>query len=232
MGLRFDADLTLTVDTGRAPDDPGRQLVGRLTASGRHLPLRLEGLDALALGVRLDTLRDQVADAARFLADEGVVLVVEGARRPVVSFGAVRPTLVDRARTGRARWPCTTGAPPCAWCTPRGEDGAPALRSLVPPSTLWPALPTVGPRRRRRVTTTHDPLGGGAPRLVYYTAPPKYGGERRELLIHRGRTVIGSGGDGRPRARGAGCGPGRHGAPGPAHRRDRPGRGVGLHPRP
>lgn len=77
MGLRFDADLTLTVDTGRASDDPGRQLVGRLTGSGRTLTLRLEGLDALPLGMRLDTLRDQVADAARFLADEGVVLVVE-----------------------------------------------------------------------------------------------------------------------------------------------------------
>lgn len=193
MGLRFDADLTLTVDTGRASDDPGRQLVGRMTGSGRTLTLRLEGLDALPLGMRLDTLRDQVADAARFLADEGVVLVVEGTGGPVVSLGAVRPTLVDRVLTGSGQVALHDRRAALRMVRSRGEEGAPALSSLVPPSTPWPALPTVEPRRRRRVTTTHDPLGGGAPRLVYYTAPPEHGGERRELLLRRGRTVIGSG---------------------------------------
>ncbi|MFK5634742.1 MULTISPECIES: hypothetical protein [unclassified Ornithinimicrobium] len=194
MGLRFDADLTLTVDTGPAPDDPGRQLVGRLTGAGRTLTLRLEGLDALPLGVRLDTLRDQVSDTAAFLAGEDMVLVVEGVRGPIVSLGAVRPTLVDRAVTGSSQVALHDWRAALRMVRSRGRDGTPALSWLVPPPTPWPVVPTVDPPRRRRVTTTHDPLGGGSPRLVYYTAPPEYGGERRELLLRRGRTSIGSGG--------------------------------------
>lgn len=190
--LRVEADLTLTVETPHAEDDPGRRLTGRITGSGSTLTVRLEGLDVLPLGNDLRTAMDPVRDVARLLADDGLTVVVEGDHGRILSLGRVRASILDRAVTGSRHIALHDRRAALRLARSRGDEGAPSLRALVPPSTPWPLAPTVAPPRRRHVTTTHDPLGGGRPRLVYYPAPPEQGGVRTELDLRRGTTTIGS----------------------------------------
>ncbi len=191
--LHVEADLTLTVDTGPAADDPGRRLTGRVTGSGSTLTVHLDGLDVLPMGADLRTTVDPVRDLARLLADDGLTVVVEGDHGRILSLGRVRASILDRALTGSAHIALHDRRAALRLARSKGDAGAPSLRGLVPPSTPWPPAPTVAPPRRRHVTTTHDPLGGGRPRLVYYTAPPEQGGARTELDLRRGTTTIGSG---------------------------------------
>ncbi|HSP60152.1 MAG TPA: FHA domain-containing protein [Ornithinimicrobium sp.] len=191
--LRVEADLTLTVDTGRADDDPGRRLTGRITGSGSTLTVHLQGLDELPMGADLRTTVDPVRDVARLLAEDGLTVVLEGDQGRILSLGRVRASILDRAVTGSRHIALHDRRAALRLARSKGDEGAPSLRGLVPPSTPWPLAPTLAPPRRRHVTTTHDPLGGGRPRLVYYTAPPEQGGARRELDLRRGTTTVGGG---------------------------------------
>lgn len=190
--LRVEADLTLTVDTGPAADDPGRRLAGRITGSGSTVTVHLEGLDALPLGADLRTAADPVRDVARLLAEDGLTVVVEGEHGRILSLGRVRTSLLDRALTRSRHIALHDRRAALRLVRRKGDEGAPSVRGLVPPSTPWPLAPTLTPPRRRHVTTTHDPLGGGRPRLVYYEVLPEQGGARQELDLRRGTTTIGS----------------------------------------
>jgi hypothetical protein len=191
--LHVQADLTLLVDTGVAEDDPGRRLSAHLTGSRTTLTLTLEGLGRVPLGMGYRQVADPVRDLARLLADEGLTVVVAGAGGPLVSLGRVRQRMGDRVLTGSPHITVHDRRGALRMLRSRGDAGAPALTSLVPPPTPWPVAPTFTPPRRRRVTTTHDPLGGGDPRLVYYLAPPQEGGERQVLHLRRGSTTVGGG---------------------------------------
>lgn len=189
--LHVDADLTLQVDTGVAEDDPGRRLSARLSGSGSTLTLTLDGLGQMPLGMGYRQAADPVRDLARLLADEGLTVVVAGTGGPLVSLGRVRQRVGDRVLTGSPHIALHDRRSTLRLLRARGDTGAPALASLVPPSTPWPLAPTLTPPRRRHVTTTHDPLGGGDPRLVYYLTPPERGGERQVLHLRRGTTTVG-----------------------------------------
>lgn len=191
--LHLDADLSLEVATGVAHDDPGRSLQARLTGSGTTLTLTVDGADALPLGSAYRQARDTVRDLAQLLADEGLTLVVETRQGRLLSMGGVAQRLGDRALTGSRHISVHDRRGVLRMLRAKGDAGAPALESLVPPATPWPLVPTLTPPRRRRVTTTHDPLGGGDPRLVYYLTPPEEGGERRVLPLRRGATTVGGG---------------------------------------
>lgn len=190
--LHLEADLTLSVDTGPAGDDPGRRLSGRLTGNGRTLTLSLTGLGDVPLGAPARAVADPVRDLARFLADDGITLVVAAEDRPVVSLGQVKQSFGERAVLRSAHIHVHDPRAALRMLRSRGDSGGPALTRLVPPTTPLPLAPTLTPPRRRRVTTTHDPLGGGTPRLVYYLLPPEDGGQRQVLLLRRGTTRIGS----------------------------------------
>lgn len=189
--LHLDADLTLEVETGLAPDDPGRALRARLTGTGTTLTLAVDGADALPLGLPVGQAADSVRDLAQLLADEGLTVVVTTGSRRLLSLGQVSQRLGDRVLTGSRHLAVHDRRGVLRMLRARGTTGAPALVGLVPPSTPWPLTPTFAPPRRRRVTTTHDPLGGGDPRLVYYLDPPEQGGDRLLLPLRRGVTTVG-----------------------------------------
>jgi hypothetical protein len=189
--LHLDADLRLEVGTGVAEDDPGRRLAARLTGTGSTLTLVLEGLDRLPVGIGPRQAADPVRDVAQLLADEGLTVVVATERGRLFSLGQVRQRLGERTLTGSPHITVHDRRGVLRMMRARGDDGAPALSGLLPPTTPWPVTPTLTPPRRRRVRTTHDPLGGGDPRLVYYLSPPEQGGRREVLHLRRGVTTVG-----------------------------------------
>jgi hypothetical protein len=85
-----------------------------------------------------------------------------------------------------------------AWALVRGRASAPRggalpTSALVPPSTLFPLVPTLRRRPLRPVTTTHDPAGGGNPRLIMAPSEhPVPGEEQRTFRLRDDVTTIGS----------------------------------------
>ncbi|TFD73066.1 FHA domain-containing protein [Cryobacterium fucosi] len=66
----------------------------------------------------------------------------------------------------------------------------------LPPSTLFPLVPTFDRRIRRRITTTHYTPGAGRPRLVFVVGSENWNGQApREFDLQPGVTTIGSGPD-------------------------------------
>ena len=152
--VSVDADLSFSVEVD------GETMSGVLAGSGADLELTVS--DPWLLG-------GSGTAAARALAEQlaasGLRLTVV-ADRPLAVLGEPRTSYWQRRVTGspHIRVPSVAAAARLARLRRR-----PASKTLVPPATPLPLVPTFL-RRRRTPTTTHDTDRGGYPRLVM--APP------------------------------------------------------------
>jgi hypothetical protein len=186
--LAVDADLEFSVDL------PGsRSMTGRLTGSGSDLELRVS--DPSLFAGRSDA--SAVRGFADGLARQGLRLTVVAPAGPLVTLGVPRTSWWQRRLTGSRHVRLSRGAG--LWSLLRSRLSAPSggalpTSALVPPSTLFPLVPTLRRRPRRPVTTTHDPDGGGNPRLIMAPgAHPLPDDEQRTFRLRNHVTTIGSG---------------------------------------
>ncbi|PZU42366.1 MAG: hypothetical protein DI571_11450 [Arsenicicoccus sp.] len=191
--LHVDADLRLTIDLPATPNGPAGQWSARIQGSGQELEVVLDRLEGLPVGLSRRAATDLASDLAGAAADAGLTLSVVGPNGPILSLGAVRAGLLDRAVTGSRHVAIRDRRAALQLLRASRSAGGPSLADLTPPGTPWPPAPTLAPVLRRRVRTTHDPAGGGRPRLVYYLPPgPEQGAPRETAYLRRGTTTIGS----------------------------------------
>lgn len=178
------ADLRLDLEV------PGRPAVhARLSGDENRLLLEVDEPGVFAGS------RDAVAlrALAEGLAARGVVIRVVSGGRHLVSLGDVTAPWWQRRATGsrRIRMGSARGALTAARSRTRSVEPVLPDASLVPPTTLWPLVPTLRRPVRRPVTTTHDPARGGSPRLVL-TREDVWGDEQLVSYRLSERTTIGS----------------------------------------
>lgn len=190
--IRVEADLRLTI-TPPAEDGAAAPLHARMTGSGTHLEVALDGLDELPLGLSWRAAADVAADVAALAADAGLTITILGPSGPVVALGAVRSGFLERTVTGSPHIAVRDRRAALRLLRAGRGTKATGLAALTPPPTLWPLAPTLVGASHRRVRTTHDPLGGGDPRLLYHLPPhPELGAPQQTLHLRRGTTTIGS----------------------------------------
>lgn len=184
--VSFDADLRFSVSV------PGHDPVaGTLVGSGRRLELRLD--DPVAFAGRGDS--GAVRAVADVLAGYGVTVSVIAEERPLLEFGATSTGWLQRRLTGsrNLRIVSLRGAFAGARGRARNGEGLLPGRALVPPTTLFPLVPTFRRQPAPPVSTTHDPRRGGNPRLVVTVGNSRL--PDSGMLIHplrRDVTTIGS----------------------------------------
>lgn len=207
---RLDIDLAFSlVEPSLPPSTAADQ-----TAAGAAVPsptvetmsgtVKAAGLDVeifagkpelfVSRAVRLKDLRRIAAD----LADRGLTVSLSGPNGLVVRVGAVTSPPLQRVLTGSSHIVLGSRAALTPLLRRRSRRrGAPPLPTVpLPPSTLFPLVPTFDRRIRRRITTTHYAPGAGRPRLVFVVGSENWNGQApREFDLLPGVTTIGSGPD-------------------------------------
>ncbi|MBG6054218.1 hypothetical protein IWX81_000608 [Salinibacterium sp. CAN_S4] len=180
--VTLDIDLTFSVETDT-------ELVsGTVRASGSTVTVFVDNPAAFLAGG--STLRGGIPEIVDSLADEGVTVTVEGPKGVVASIGAVRPSVLSRLASGSTH--VRLGGIPALMDALRRSSGSPGIP--MPPSTVFPLVPTISRRVKRRVTTTHYLRGSGRPRLIFVVGSEVWDGKPpREFALLDGTTVIGSG---------------------------------------
>ena len=174
--LSVDADLHFSV----ALD--GRTMTGTLAGSGSDLELKVS--DPWLLG---GSGAEAAGAVAEQLAASGVRLTVV-ADRPLAVLGEPRTSFWQRRITGSPHIRVPSLAAALRLARLRGR---PVSRTLVPPPTPVPLVPTFV-RRPRRATTTHDADRGGYPRLVMAPPPGHFPGQSWPAYLLGDVTTVGS----------------------------------------
>lgn len=188
----LDADLAFSIETPASDTQGASRITGSLRAAGSHVELRSDELMSIAGQPSRADVRRFAAEVAR----HGLTVIVRGPDGIVVTLGIIRRAPFSRlvTRSPYMKVGSMKQALMAVRARRRSAPGAVRLESTgLPPSTMWPILPTVH-RRSRIVTTTHDPSGGGDPRV--YVADTRVVGGRLGLFhLQPGGTKIGSGED-------------------------------------
>ncbi|GAB3656320.1 hypothetical protein GCM10027596_10380 [Nocardioides korecus] len=168
----------------------GQRLEGHLHGSGSRLTFDVS--DPGVLAGRGDAAG--IRAVARTLAERGIAVRVVADGVHLVTVGDVTAPWWQRRATGSRR--IRVGSVRGAWTSLRSRAGdVPAVLpgpEALPPATMFPLVPTFGPRRRRRTTTTHGHHGTGSPRLALEKDQFWPGEEQDVWWLDREHTTIGS----------------------------------------
>ncbi|WP_382310104.1 FHA domain-containing protein [Herbiconiux sp. UC225_62] len=190
--VRFDIDLAFSSTDAPGPDDDATapEFHGRVTAAGSSVHVYVSDPSRLPRS-RRGALRDLRVVAAA-LAARGVEVCVESDAGTIVRIGAVKPNPLQRLVTWSPH--VAIGSPAAlAPVIGRRKERSPVP---LPPSTLFPLVPTVARGVRRRPTTTHYLPGSGRPRLLFTVGSETWDGRPpREFDLLPDVTTIGSGPD-------------------------------------
>lgn len=185
--IRLDIDLHVE-QVGPDDDTP---TTFHVHAAGNEVVVTLHDTALLAGLGRHDLT--QLAPLADGLARRGISVRVEGPKGTLVRLGDVKSGPVGRLVAGSPH--IKLGHLTALMADMRRTDRG-GVRLAVPPSTLFPLIPTLVRHVRRRVTTTHYLPGSGRPRLIFAVGSGDWNGSRpREFDLLPGRTTIGSGPD-------------------------------------
>ncbi|GAB3120615.1 FHA domain-containing protein [Glaciibacter psychrotolerans] len=196
---RLDIDLAFSlVEPGGTPSaTPGtdssaaEEMTGTITASGLEIEIYSSKPELFVQGrtIKLKELRRLAAA----LAERGLTISLSGPDGLIVRLGAERAPLTQRILTRSTHIGLGHRN---AWAPLLKRRKAGGLENTVvplPPSTLFPLVPTFDRRIRRTVTTTHYAPGAGRPRLIFVVGSENWNGQMpREFDLLPGVTTIGS----------------------------------------
>lgn len=185
MSTRVAADLHFEMSL------PGRPAIhGHITGSDNRLTLHIDDPGAFAGNRDVAAIKAMATRLHRM----GIVLRVEHEGKHLVSFGAIRSTMVSRRYTGSRH--IRLGSVRGTWTSTRARATFRTQRlpeaTFEPPGTPWPLVPTMMRRPRRAASTTHDPARGGEARLVAVKQEVRLGERVPVLWLTAERTTIGS----------------------------------------
>ncbi|WP_311258859.1 FHA domain-containing protein [Microbacterium sp. WCS2018Hpa-9] len=186
--IRLDIDLHVE----QAAPDGGPPMRFSVRAEVQEVVVTLESTPGLGGMSRRDLT--QLVPLADGLARRGIRVRVEGPKGTLVQLGDVKSGPVGRAIAGSPH--IKLGHLSALLSEAQHRERGSGFRLPLPPSTLFPLVPTVARRVPRRVTTTHYLPGSGRPRLIFAVGSGDWNFSRpREFDLLPGRTVIGSGPD-------------------------------------
>lgn len=190
--VQLHVDLTFSLaeeDDGASVD----RLRGTITADGEEVTVYASDPSVLVQGRTLNL--SSIRELAAQLAARGLTVSLAGPEGIIARIGDVDAPLVQRLVTKSPH--ITLGsrvalAPLLRSGAKSALASAPAMVPL-PPSTLFPLVPTFDRKLRRRVTTTHYASGGGRPRLIFVVGSQNWNGQKpREFDLLPTTTRIGS----------------------------------------
>jgi len=183
--VRLDIDLQFTLSA----DESRPAVVGSVSADGTDVTITLhEGAVTLPDNqTGLALARTIGAELARL----GLTVSLATRHGVVATMGAVRAPWSQRLVTRSPHLKLgSMSALRALQRDARSEDAQPIT---LPPTTLFPVLPTVQRRVRLRATTTHSVPGSGRPRLIFAVQSGTWDGKSpREFDLLPDVTVIGS----------------------------------------
>jgi hypothetical protein len=188
---RFDIDVAFELVNPN--DESGSShTAGKISAAGSDIVVDCVSVAALLSTGFADI--NAVRAIAQVLADRGVTLELRGPEGKIARIGEVKASLAQRVVTGSRNIELGRISQLLSlWAQrPKGKDRVGA-QSLLPPSTLFPLVPTVSRNVRRKVTTTHYTHGSGRPRLIFVIGSEKYQGQAPKVFdLTKDVTTIGS----------------------------------------
>ena len=184
---RLDIDLHFTV----SGPDSRPPVIGSVWAEGADVTVTL--IDGM---VTLPDARSGLGLARMVgaeLARLGLTVSLKTSHGVVATAGAVRPPWFQRliSRSPHLK----LGSLSALLALRRDGRSSEAQPITLPPTTLFPVVPTVMRGARRRVTTTHYLPGSGRPRLIFAMSSGTWDGKPpREFALRPDVTHIGSSG--------------------------------------
>ena len=179
--VRLDIDLTFSIESD------ANVTSGTVRASGSEITVFVDAPGAFVSNGAV--ARRSLQEFAKTLAGEGVTVTVEGPKGVIASVGAVTASPLSRVLSGSSN--VRLGSVPALVNALQKSSGVPRVE--IPPSTMFPLVPTVSRRISRRVTTTHYLRGSGRPRLIFVVGSAVWDGKPpREFDLLDGTTTIGS----------------------------------------
>jgi len=183
----------LEIDLSFSLDEPGLAggvaLEGTITAAGRDVEIFASRPEMLMQGrsVKLADIRGLAQEIAGF----GLSITLSGPDGVIARIGDVNAPVIQRVITGSPHIRLGSAAAIAPLLRRRGT-AAPVIP--LPPTTLFPIVPTVSRRIRRTATTTHHVPGSGRPRLIFVVGSKNWDGRMpREFNLLPDGTIIGSG---------------------------------------
>jgi len=185
--VRLDIDLQFSLSA----DESRPAVVGSVSADGTDVTVTLHEGAVTLPDSRAGLALARVVGAE--LARLGLTMSVKTRHGVVGTVGAVRAPWSQRLVTRSPHLKLgSMSALRALQRDARSEDAQPIT---LPPTTLFPVLPTVQRRVPRRTTTTHYLAGSGRPRLIFAVQSGTWDGKApREFDLLPDTTVIGSSG--------------------------------------
>jgi len=190
--VQLHIDVTFSL-VDQDADASGDTLQGTVTADGTEVTVYASNPSVFVQGRTLNLA--VIRAFAAQLAARGLTMSLNGPEGMIARIGDVDAALVQRLVT---RSPNITLGSRRALAPLMRSGAANALASgspsvPLPPSTLFPLVPTFDRKLRRRVTTTHYASGGGRPRLIFVVGSQNWNGQKpREFDLLPATTRIGS----------------------------------------
>jgi len=186
LETRLDIDLSFSM----SEPDSAEPLAGTISASGSEVTITANHPELLASG-RTVSLR-RLRAVAREVAQLGLSVTIAGPAGTIASLGAVKTNPFQRMITGSSY--LRLGSLRAVMPLLRPRPGATPFP--LPPTTLFPFVPTLGRNTRHRISTTHYSAGSGRPRLVFIIGSKNWDGTpAREFDLLPETTTIGAGAD-------------------------------------
>ncbi|MGV8968972.1 MAG: FHA domain-containing protein [Microbacteriaceae bacterium] len=166
-------------------------LSGTVTASGLDVAIYVSRPELFVRAAKIK-LKD-VRGVAAELAQRGLSVSVTGPDGLIVRLGSVPSSVTQRVLTGSPHIRLGNGSALKPLLRNRAVGVTEISAVHIPPSTLFPLIPTFDRTIRRRVTTTHSEFGAGRPRLIFVVGSTNWNGQKpREFTLLPGITTIGS----------------------------------------
>lgn len=165
---------------------------GTVTANGTEITVFTSNPEMFVQGraLNLEPLRALASE----LASRGLTVSITGPVGLIARLGDVQASVTQRlvTRSPNIVLGSRTALGPLVQARMRGQSRMPVAIPL-PPSTVFPLVPTFDRHSRRRVTTTHYTPGSGRPRLIFVVGSQNWNGQMpREFDLLPGITTIGS----------------------------------------
>ena len=181
LPVGLDIDFTFSVETD------GSLASGTVRAEGAQITVFVDTPGAFLSANPLG--RRGAQEVAKALAEQGVTVTVEGPKGVIASAGVVALSPISRLLSGSPN--VRLGGLRALLNAVQHSGQGPTI--TLPPSTMWPLVPTVNRRIALKTTTTHYLRGSGRPRLIFVVGSTVWDGKpAREFELLDTTTTIGS----------------------------------------